>query len=275
MKLNQLSDQMLLKKMNALVEEERRLLGQVLWHLKEIDARKLYSDLQCSSLFDYCVKVLKYSESQASRRVSATRLLKLVPEIMSGIENGDLNLTHLNRAQTFFKDEKIKDPKRMREIIEKLKGKRIKEVDELFWKMKEPNKTRKTTIMIEEETLVAIKKVQNLKGHVLRDVDQTLQAMAKLALKEWDPGVVKRKTKVLESHTRFIPTQVRAAVWTRDQGQCQVCKSTYLIQYDHVVPFAMGGKTTIENLRLLCANCNQRKAIKDFPYQIGPKTTPL
>lgn len=261
--------------MDSLVQEERKLLAQVLWHLREIDVRKLYSDLKCSSLFDYCVKILKYSESQASRRVSATRLLRKFPEIMSQIENGNLNLTHLNRAQTFFNEENIKDPQSMLEIINKIKGTRIKETDRILWELKAPYQQRKVTITINEGTLDAIKKVQNLKGHVLKDVDLVLMEMTALALKEWDPGVVKRKTKILESKTRYIPVQVRAAVYTRDHGQCQNCKVMGHLEYDHVKPFAMGGETTVENLRLLCRNCNQRKALKDFPYQVGPRTTPL
>ena len=37
-------------------------------------------------------------------------------------------------------------------------------------------------------------------------------------------------------------------------------ESNFDLQYDHVLPVALGGATTIENLQLLCADCNRRKS---------------
>ncbi|MFL5786262.1 MAG: hypothetical protein ACJ76H_16705, partial [Bacteriovoracaceae bacterium] len=64
MKLNHLTDETLLQDTLKLVEHERNISGRVLWHLHEIERRKLFVELKCSSLFDYCVRVLKYSEGQ-------------------------------------------------------------------------------------------------------------------------------------------------------------------------------------------------------------------
>lgn len=265
MKINELTDKSLLTQILTLVQEERRLLGDVLLHLREIDNRKLYADVRCSSLFDYCVKILKYSESQASRRVSATRLLKSIPEIMPSIINGDLNLTHLNRASTYFNDEKIRDKKLKQEFLNEIKGKSIKEVDKLLWELSGSKQPKRTNIKLKDETLDAIKKVQALKAHKFKDIDEVIMEMTQLALKEWDPSVVKRKTSVTESRSRYVPVQVQSAVWERDHGKCQNCESTWAIEIDHITPFALGGPTTVDNLRLLCRNCNQRKGIVDFP----------
>jgi 5-methylcytosine-specific restriction endonuclease McrA len=60
-----------------------------------------------------------------------------------------------------------------------------------------------------------------------------------------------------------IPAEVRRAVWSRDGGGCQwpiesggVCGCTRHVEYDHVQPIALGGTSTMENVRLLCKRHN-------------------
>jgi hypothetical protein len=57
-----------------------------------------------------------------------------------------------------------------------------------------------------------------------------------------------------------IPEDVRRFVWQRDGGQCQECGSTEMLQYDHLIPWSLGGSDNPENLRLLCAECNRLKS---------------
>ena len=60
---------------------------------------------------------------------------------------------------------------------------------------------------------------------------------------------------------RAIPAAVKRAVWRRDRGRCSYvdrtsgrrCGSQHLLQIDHVVPYARGGRAEPNNLRLLCA----------------------
>jgi 5-methylcytosine-specific restriction endonuclease McrA len=56
-----------------------------------------------------------------------------------------------------------------------------------------------------------------------------------------------------------IPDEVKLFVWQRDGGACIQCGSNRNLEYDHVIPLALGGSNTARNLQLLCADCNRLK----------------
>ena len=86
--------------------QERLKMTEVLEYLKECDLRRLYSKRGYSSLFEFTVKVLGYSEGAAHRRIKSMRLMKTVPQIKENLEKGNLNLTQAALVQVFFEKEK-------------------------------------------------------------------------------------------------------------------------------------------------------------------------
>ncbi|MBA3746369.1 MAG: HNH endonuclease [Solirubrobacterales bacterium] len=56
-----------------------------------------------------------------------------------------------------------------------------------------------------------------------------------------------------------LPLDLRRVVYDRYGGVCAQCSSAFDLQYDHIIPVAMGGATSLENLQLLCGACNRRK----------------
>lgn len=65
---------------------------------------------------------------------------------------------------------------------------------------------------------------------------------------------------VIDSPRRHaIPDDVKVLVWQRDKGRCVRCGSNQNLEYDHIIPFSMGGSDTARNLQLLCEPCNRAK----------------
>jgi hypothetical protein len=56
-----------------------------------------------------------------------------------------------------------------------------------------------------------------------------------------------------------IPDDVRAFVWNRDGGRCVSCGANQRLEFDHIIPVALGGANTARNLQLLCEPCNRAK----------------
>jgi HNH endonuclease len=62
--------------------------------------------------------------------------------------------------------------------------------------------------------------------------------------------------------SRYIPRDVMLKVVRRDGQMCQLCAKNVLdneLHLDHVIPVSRGGTSTVENLRVLCAECNLKK----------------
>ena len=101
-----LSNRELLSRTKSLVQKEREAHIQVLRHLREIEARKLYFSQGFSSLFDYAVRELGYSEGAAFRRIKAMRLCRDLPEAEERLQSGKLSLSSASQLQNFFERQK-------------------------------------------------------------------------------------------------------------------------------------------------------------------------
>lgn len=71
--------------------------------------------------------------------------------------------------------------------------------------------------------------------------------------------------------SRHIPARIRRAVWERDEGRCTFvgakenrCEARRHLEFDHVVPVALGGVASIGGLRLRCRAHNQFEAERTF-----------
>ena len=105
--IQKISHKELLSQTKSLVLKERSLHTQILQHLSEIKSRQLHLKMGFSSLFEYAVKELGYSEGAAYRRIQAMKLCQQVPETAQKIQEGKLSLSSASQIQTFF-EKKVK-----------------------------------------------------------------------------------------------------------------------------------------------------------------------
>ena len=71
--LTRLADHELIHEVTKLVAHERRNTADLLAHLAEVDARKLYAPAGYDSMYAWCMKVLQFSEDVACKRIEAAR----------------------------------------------------------------------------------------------------------------------------------------------------------------------------------------------------------
>src|SRR5688572_7489846 len=95
MTLTGLSKEVLLAELMTIASRRCVLEAQLLARLIEVERRAIYLEEAYSSLHDFCVRHVRMSEDEASRRVTAARMAKEHPMVLDMIERGDLHLTTL------------------------------------------------------------------------------------------------------------------------------------------------------------------------------------
>ncbi|MDR3606862.1 MAG: HNH endonuclease signature motif containing protein [Oligoflexia bacterium] len=300
MNFKSVSDSALLEKTKTLVQEERKLTTSVLWHLHEIQKRRLYAEQGFQSLFDYCVRGLNYSEAAAGRRIAAMRLLVDVPEAEPLLEAGAISLSTLSTIQGFVqrKDAPTSKAEKM-ELVAALQGKSRRECEQHLValgpeaarpadreRVISPTETE-IRFVADDALMEKLKRIRELDAHVNSDPSylDLFHRLADLALKKLDPEkrIERKSTPPAESpqipeapstNPRYVPAAVKGLVWKRDQGCCTYrtpegrrCSSRFALEIDHIKPLAHGGLSTPENLRLLCRAHNRQQALA----KLGPE----
>jgi hypothetical protein len=70
LELKGLSHDQLLTELHDLVGRNHELEAELIAYLAEVDARRLYLDQACPSMFHYCVHVLHFAEGVAYKRIT-------------------------------------------------------------------------------------------------------------------------------------------------------------------------------------------------------------
>lgn len=83
----------LLARVQELVRRDNVIEADLLVHLGEVDARRLYLEEGCSSMFDWSQRVLHFAEGVAYKRIQAARAARRFPIVLEALRRGDLHLT--------------------------------------------------------------------------------------------------------------------------------------------------------------------------------------
>jgi 5-methylcytosine-specific restriction endonuclease McrA len=132
-------------------------------------------------------------------------------------------------------------------------------------------------LTISQELHDKIKQAQELISHSVpsgdiaqileRALDELIAKQEKLQFAATD----KPRTARGSSDPHYVPASVRRAVRKRDRARCTYqsgdgvrCGARKFLQYDHVIPVARGGTSTVGNVRLRCRAHNQLEAERVF-----------
>ena len=106
--LSRLPDRVLLARTRQLVQRERHLHVEIIDHLREIEDRDLHLARGFSTLFDYAVSELGYSNGAAWRRTVAMRLCRRMADVRERLRNGSLTLSTAAQLQSAFERQERK-----------------------------------------------------------------------------------------------------------------------------------------------------------------------
>lgn len=306
--LHKLSDQELIKEVSEMAKRERELTLQILHYLREVERRRLYAAQGFPSLFEFCTSALGYSAGATQRRLASMRLLKTFPELEEKVRAGDLKLSQLAQADSFFKqEEKQNNPlprEKKEEVLKNLAGQSTRQTErKLLSLSSEPQNLRPEKInplsdQLTELRFIADKNLMALLDEVKAlafhknpnpNLAELLKLMAEHTIKSLKKKrfgidqVKEKKQKALPAlevrpaTSSSIPVAARRQVYQRDGGCCtfvsrqtkRKCGSRVGIQFDHIVPVALGGLSSVSNLRLVCASHNKwlAKDILGVNYQ--------
>ncbi len=331
-----LSDRELEAEVIRLATRERSSTASLVAHLAELYGRRLHERAGFSSLFTYCMEVLRLSEHEAYDRMKAAKVARRYPQVLGWLASGELNLTtvrllapHLTRAN-------------QEELFAAARGKRKRQVQELlasrFPKPDVPFSVRKLpsppavpvsvstsrpgpvdvasgspaavagppldvaarvpipgpppplvrplapdryqlTFTTSTETREMLEFAQDLLRHAIPSGDPA-QIFAR-ALEVLVEELLKRRFAVTRNpraggaavtDSRYIPAHVKRAVYIRDRGRCvfvgangRLCGERAFVECDHhPIPFAAGGRATVDNLQLRCRAHNSYLAEQFF-----------
>ena len=181
----------------ALVKDYKRLEAELMDILQKIDVRKEFRELGFNSLFEYVVKALGLTESQAYALISVARKSNEVPELKMAVQAGAISVSQAKRITSVITKSNATV---WIDKVQRLPQKAIeKEVAALNPKLLVKEKARylsserlKLELGVSEQFMKRLKRVQELMAqgnHTKPDMSRALEKALEFYIEKRDPLV--------------------------------------------------------------------------------------
>ena len=250
----------LIEQLKECVGRERKIFASVIRLLEQVEETKTYARYGFSSVYKLCTRELLYSEGAAYRRVSAMHLIRRNKSWIEKIETGELSLTNAAKLETALRVAELRSlPVDGHALVESVFGLSSKAADR---KIEEAGLKPEGKLPAEIEEKIAQLKV--LLGDPRASREELLLFALNEAIASHQPPLGDIAKEVRSPEKRHVPEKLSEANHARSQHTCQFvspitgvkCDEPFYLENDHIVPFALGGKTEAENLRVLCRTHN-------------------
>jgi hypothetical protein len=254
---------------------ERGLKVSLIYHRAEVEAievlqrsdeLKIFRKFDKSSLFQYAVEILGFSESVAYGLIAVARKSKQVPELHQAILDRTIavgkatrivsavnsqNAAHLIKFAANHSARAI-DMEVAKINPKAVKKSRVRFISEEFVEV---------TIAIPKSTYEKLKRCATL---VQGDLEKTMDTVCDYYIKTKDPikkaeRAVERNPELCTYRVGDLNAQEKHQVYARDKGQCthidrngKRCANTRWVQIHHLIPRSAGGTNHPSNLTTLC-----------------------
>jgi hypothetical protein len=122
--LGVLSDQELLARLREHVGKGHVWQARLIAYLAEVEDRRLDLVHACSSMWDFCTRKLRMSESEAHRRLTASRIVRRFPHVLGYLQRGEIHLCALYALHSHLTNENVD------ELLREALGKSTREVEQ-------------------------------------------------------------------------------------------------------------------------------------------------
>ena len=251
--------------------------GELLSSLMEMHSQRLFGELGCTGIFDYCLRHLQFCESQANYYKRIAEVSARVPELKAAVVQGELSISKARRITSVI------TPLNHQEWIQNAKTMKQKELEKavsIVNPQAHPIERIKPVAKNVSELRVAIDDETDRNLEILKDLlSQKLRRSASLAdviawaaketREKHDPEKKAERSATKVSLRKFpsprpgrhpIPAKVKHEVVLRDGNRCSFrlpegkpCGQKRWTELHHLIPVSRGGLNEAHNLKFLCS----------------------
>ena len=90
-----MTDDELVEALSRLAVRRSHITTELVAHIGELDARRLYAKYACSSTFSYCEQRLRLSASTTGKAINVARMARRFPLALEMLRAGETHMSHL------------------------------------------------------------------------------------------------------------------------------------------------------------------------------------